>query len=66
MSPQILNAEIIVVLAMWFVPLLVLITMIIFAAISIISERRKTKVEFNLEPVVEIFNKFFSKRNPRD
>ena len=66
MSHQILNTETIVALAIWFVPLLVLITVVILAAISIISERRKPRAEFKFEPVVSIFSKFFPKRKPKD
>ena len=66
MSHQILNVESIIALAMWFVPLLVLITVVILAAISIISERRKVDAEFKFDAVVVIFNKFFPKRKPKD
>ena len=71
MSPQILNAEIIIALAIWFVPLLVLVTVIILAALSIFSEHRKGAVprdnaKFKFNAVVATYMKFFPKRGTKD
>jgi|GEM_PF-4306372 len=71
MSHQILNTEIILALAIGFVPLLVLITVIILAAISLISEHRKgtlakTDAELNVEPVVAKVNTFLPKGTTED